>query len=104
MILLISFPIALMACGQDKKPAKGKTEPAGKVNMKDLQEKEKKTMTDTLKQKKFETGPEQNTQSKSLPVPKDAKVKKTDITPGQMKKDSIDQKKKKKDSTGGKSQ
>jgi len=104
MILLISFPIALMTCGQDKKPEKGKTEPAGKVNMKDLQEKEKKVTTDTLKQKKFETGPWQNTQSKPLPVPKDAKVKKTDITPGQMKKDSIDQKKKKKDSTSSKSQ
>ena len=93
-----------MTCGQDKKPEKGKTEPAGKVNMKDLQEKEKKVTTDTLKQKKFETGPGQNTQSKPLPVPKDAKVKKTDITPGQMKKDSIDQKKKKKDSTSSKSQ
>jgi hypothetical protein len=93
-----------MACGQDKKPEKGKTEPAGKVNMKELQEKEKKTTTDTLKQKKFETGPEQNTQSKPLPVSKNAKVKKTAITPGQMKKDSTDLKNKKKDSTGSKSQ
>ena len=93
-----------MACGQDKKPEKGKTEPAGKVNMKELQEKEKKTTTDTLKQKKFETGPEQNTQSKPLPVSKNEKVKKTAITPGQMKKDSTDLKNKKKDSTGSKSQ
>ncbi|HEX7904263.1 MAG TPA: hypothetical protein VF487_10310 [Chitinophagaceae bacterium] len=104
MILLFSFPIALMACSQDKKPAKGKIESTGKVNMKELEEKEKKTMTDTLKKKKFETGPEQNTQSKSLPVPKDAKVKKTEITPGQMKKDSAHQKSNKRDSAGSKDQ
>ena len=93
-----------MACGQDKKPEKGKIEPAGKVNMKELEEKEKRTMTDTLKKKKFETGPEQNTQSKPLPVPKNAKVKQTDITPGQMKEDSTKEKSKKKDSARGKSQ
>lgn len=100
--MLFFFSSTLLACGQDKKPQKGKIEPAGKVNMKELQEKEKKTI-DTLKKKKFETGPEQNTQSKPLPVPKDAKVKKTEITPGQMKKDST-QKSKKKDSASSKSQ
>ena len=99
MILSFLFTAALMACGQNTKPKKAKIEKTDTVNMKELQEKEKKN-SDTLKQKKFETGPEQNTQSKPLPIPKDAKVKKTEITPGEMKKDSTRQKNKKKDSTG----
>ena len=93
LIVIFFLSCVLMACGQDNKSKKGTIEPKGKVNMKELQEKEKRMQPDSLKPK-YETGPPQDTASTALPVPKNAVVKKTEITPGQMKRDSTQQKKK----------
>ncbi|MFL5742608.1 MAG: hypothetical protein ACJ75B_20465 [Flavisolibacter sp.] len=89
----------LMACGQDHAPNKGSIQPAGTVNMKQLHQKEKKAHSDSCKSK-FETGPIQNTHSNELPVPPNANVKKTNITPGQMKPQSTKGKNKKKGTSG----
>ena len=94
-IVIFFLSSVLMACGQDNKSKKGTTGPKGKVNMKELQEKEKRMKHDSLKPK-YQTGPPQDTASAGLPLPKNAVIKKTEITPGQMKTDSARQKNKKK--------
>jgi len=90
-IFLISS--ALVACGQDNKAKKGTIQSKEKVNMKDLQQKEKKMPADSLRPK-YDKGPDQNTSSKPLEVPKNAVIKKTKIVPGKLKKDSLSPKNK----------
>lgn len=85
-IVILSFVI-ITGC-QNNKREKGKIQESGKVNMKELQEREKHLPPDSLKNKQYETGPLENTKGKRLPVPENAEIIKSGIKPGQIKKDS----------------
>src|SRR6185436_81594 len=92
VVMIFLFAIINFSFGQNKNENKGRIQNLGKVNMKELQEQEKQ-MPDSLKKKKIETGPEENRESiKPKPIPNNAIIKKSDIKPGQLKRDTSQQK------------
>ena len=87
---IILFIVAFPSYSQDR-GIKGRIQSLGQVNMKELQEKEKRLPVDSLRNKRFDEGPEENTLIKPRPVPPGANIKRSNIRAGFMKKDTAQQ-------------
>lgn len=87
-IILFTFVIPSFSQDQGKK---GRIQSLGQLNIKELQEREKKLPVDSLRNKKFDEGPEEDARFRPLPIPANAIIKRSDIRAGFMKLDTSQQ-------------
>jgi len=87
-IVCIILFIVVIPCYSQDNGTKARIQNLGQVNIKELQEREKKLPVDSLRNKRFDEGPEENARLKPLPVPPGAIIKRSDIRTGFMKQDT----------------